>query len=196
MHYNDHRLNKGPTTGARGGQARTTVPTNTTLKTSATGKVKHLSTQPQDDNRSPTLLPWSMGYWLGTHHLWVGSLLCAQITGSQDVVKSIRLACDELFMLESLINNAAPSALVWELRLGVAPLWSHCVFAKPTASCNWFSARLDVHDRWRARRRSTLQHWANREQVGPQAPPTGVPRQSTPQQRRNHWCARRHSPHH
>ena len=81
MHYNDHRLNKGTTTGARGGPARTTVPTNIALTTSATGKVKHLSTQPQDDNRSPSLLPWSMGYWPGTHHLWVGSLLCAQIPG-------------------------------------------------------------------------------------------------------------------
>ena len=81
MHYDAHRLNKGSTTGARGDKARTTVPTTNALTTSATGKVYHLSTQLPDDNRSLSLLLWSRGYWPGAHHLWVGSLLCAQTTG-------------------------------------------------------------------------------------------------------------------
>ena len=81
IHYDNHRLNKGCTTGVRGDKARIIVPTTNTPTTSAIVKATNLSTPHPDDKRSPSLLPWSMGYWPGTHHLWVGSLLCAQITG-------------------------------------------------------------------------------------------------------------------
>ena len=180
----------------RGGNARTIVPTTNTPTTSATVKATNLSTPHPGDKRSPSLLPWSMGYWPGTHHLWVGSFLCAQITGSQDVVQSIRLACDELYMLESLINNAAPSALVWELRLGVAPLWSHCVFAKTNCVLQLV---LCTFRRARSLTCETTEHTAvlgKPRTSRTTSTPTGALRQSPPQQRLNHWCARRHSPHH